>query len=542
MSDAATVFEAFSRTAARHADRPFLAVLPETAAIYGIPAGEISYGEAAELVAALVDSYRRRGYGHGHRVGLLLENRPAYFRHWFALNSLGVSVVPINPDLRAAELAYLVDHSEMITAVALPARHADLLKAAEEIGRALPVVGPDDDPPSATIAPPKSGLPDSDTECGLLYTSGTTGRPKGCVLPNEYFINAGHWYASVGHLMAMQQGVERMLTPLPFFHMNAMACSTLAMITCGGCLIPLDRFHPKTWWASVRASRATIFHYLGVMPAMLTGAPESVDDRNHHVKFGFGAGVDRRLHATFEARFGIPLIEGWAMTETGNGVVLVAADEPRHVGTNSCGRPSPEIELRVVDEDGNEVDVDVPGELLVRRAGPDPRFGFFREYLKDPEATAEAWAGGWFHSGDMVRRGADGTIHFVDRKKNVIRRSGENISAVEIESVLMQHPAVKQVAVAATPDPIRGDEVIACIVPHIAPATRQDVERTAAEIVSWCLDRLAYYKAPGYVAFVTALPLTATQKIQRGQLKELVGSIASTPDCIDTRTMKKRVA
>jgi acyl-coenzyme A synthetase/AMP-(fatty) acid ligase len=390
--------------------------------------------------------------------------------------------------------------------------------------------------------PPKSGRPDSDAECGLLYTSGTTGRPKGCVLPNEYFINAGHWYTSVGHLMALQQGVERMLTPLPFFHMNAMACSTLAMITCGGCLIPLDRFHPKTWWASVRESRATVFHYLGVMPAMLMGAPESVDDKCHHVKFGFGAGVDRRLHATFEARFGVPLIEGWAMTETGNGVVLVAADEPRHVGTNSCGRPSPEIELRVVDEDGKDVDVDVSGELLVRRAGPNPRFGFFREYLKDPDATAEAWTGGWFHSGDVVRRGADGTIHFVDRKKNVIRRSGENISAVEVESVLMQHPAVKQVAVAATPDPIRGDEVIACIVPHVAPATRRAMEQTAAEIVSWCLDRLAYYKAPGYVAFVTALPLTSTQKVQRGQLKELVRSIAATPDCIDTRTMKKRVA
>jgi acyl-CoA synthetase (AMP-forming)/AMP-acid ligase II len=542
MGDAATVFAAFSRTTARYADRPFLAVLPETAAIYGVPAGEISYGEAAEFVAALADAYRRRGYGHGHRVGLLLENRPAYFLHWFALNSLGVSVVPINPDLRAAELAYLVDHSEMITAVALPTRHADLSKAAAEIGRVLPVVGPDDDPPSATTVPPKSGRPDSDTECGLLYTSGTTGRPKGCVLPNEYFINAGHWYTSVGHLMALQQGVERMLTPLPFFHMNAMACSTLAMITCGGCLIPLDRFHPKTWWASVRESRATVFHYLGVMPAMLMGAPESVDDKCHHVKFGFGAGVDRRLHATFEARFGVPLIEGWAMTETGNGVVLVAADEPRHVGTNSCGRPSPEIELRVVDEDGKDVDVDVSGELLVRRAGPNPRFGFFREYLKDPDATAEAWTGGWFHSGDVVRRGADGTIHFVDRKKNVIRRSGENISAVEVESVLMQHPAVKQVAVAATPDPIRGDEVIACIVPHVAPATRRAMEQTAAEIVSWCLDRLAYYKAPGYVAFVTALPLTSTQKIQRGQLKELVRSIAATPDCIDTRTMKKRVA
>jgi acyl-CoA synthetase (AMP-forming)/AMP-acid ligase II len=536
-----TVFEAFSRTAACFADRSFLAVLPETATIYGIPAGEISYGEAAGRIAGLSDAYRRQGYEHGHRVGLLLENRPAFFLHWLALNSLGVSVVPINPDLRSAELEYLVDHSEMVMAVALPSRHADLSKVGEAIGRALPVIGPDAAPPPAPSSAPKAGTPDADTECGLLYTSGTTGRPKGCVLPNEYFINAGHWYTSVGHLMMMEQGVERMLTPLPFFHMNAMACSTLAMVTCGGCLIPLDRFHPKTWWASVRESRATIFHYLGVMPAMLMGAPESPDDRNHCVKFGFGAGVDRRLHATFETRFGIPLIEGWAMTETGNGVVLVAADEPRHVGTNSCGRPSPEVEVRIVGEHGEDVGVDMPGELLVRHAGPDPRFGFFREYLKDPEATAQAWAGGWFHSGDVVRRSADGTVHFVDRKKNVIRRSGENISAVEVESVLMQHPAVKQVAVAATPDPIRGDEVIACIVPRAPATTRQEAERIAADIIVWCLDRLAYYKAPGYVAFVPSVPVTSTQKIQRGSLKDLVAAVVGTDACIDTRGMKKRV-
>ena len=536
------MFAAFAQAAARHADRPFLAVLPETAAVYRIPAGEITYGEAGERVAALAASYGRRGYGHGCRVGLLLENRPAHVLHWLALNSLGASVVPINPDLRSGELSYLIDHSEMALAVAVLARHGDLAAAASVAGRRLPVVGPEDQPPPAPGPLPRSGPPDTDSECALVYTSGTTGRPKGCVLPNEYFLNTGDWYTSVGHLMTMEEGIERMLTPLPLFHMNAMAVSTLAMITCGGCLVLLDRFHPRTWWDSVRASRATIFHYLGVMPAMLMTAPEGRDDRNHHVKFGFGAGVDRRLHASFETRFGIPLIEAWAMTETGNGAVLAAAEEPRHVGTNSCGRPSSTIEVRVVGDDGSDLGIDVAGELLVRQAGPDPRFGFFREYLKDPEATAEAWAGGWFHSGDVVRRGADGTIHFVDRKKNVIRRSGENISAVEVESVLMQHPAVRQVAVAATPDPLRGDEVVACVVARAPPATPQGRERLAAEIVAWCLERLAYYKAPGHVVFVDAVPLTATQKIQRGELRTLVAAWVAGDTCVDTRAMKKRAA
>jgi acyl-CoA synthetase (AMP-forming)/AMP-acid ligase II len=324
-------------------------------------------------------------------------------------------------------------------------------------------------------------------------------------------------------------------------HMNAMAYSTMAMIVSGGCIVPLDRFHPKTWWQSVRESGATIVHYLGVMPPMLMSAPPAPEDRAHSVRFGFGAGVDRTLHAPFEARFGFPLLEAWAMTETGAGAVVIANREPRHVGSACFGRATPDVEARIVDEAGRDVPDDEPGELLVRAAGPEPRFGFFREYLKEPEATAEAWAGGWFHTGDIVRRDSEGNFRFVDRKKNVIRRSGENISAVEVETVLRQHPAIHDVAVAATPDAIRGDEVLACIVPR-ALVVAECREAIAADLVHFCLDRLAYYKAPGWVAFVDELPLTPTQKVQRGALKTLAHSLPGRPECIDTRALKRRQA
>ena len=536
----ATVFEAFARTAARHGGRPFLAVLPETAQAYGIAAGEIGYGEAQARIAALTAAYRARGYGGGHRVGILMENRPGFFLHWFALNALGVSLVPVNPDMRAAELEYLIGHSEIVAAVVIPSRQGDVAAAAKAIGRNIPVVGPDDEPAAIDVAMPRPGSPDRDSECALLYTSGTTGRPKGCVLPNEYFLYAGYWYAHIGGLIALHDGTERMLTPLPVFHMNAMAYSAMAMMTTGGCLTVLDRFHPKSWWASVRESRATIVHYLGVMPPMLMGAPESPDDRRHAVRFGFGAGVDRALHDPFESRFGFPLVEAWAMTETGAGAVVVASREPRHTGSSCFGRPGDELKIRIVGDDGAEAKVDAPGELLVRHAGSAPRYGFFREYLKDTEATAEAWDGGWFHTGDVVKRSADGSLHFVDRKKNVIRRSGENISAVEVESVLMQHPSVRQVAVAPAPDPVRGDEVFACVVGEGPLPDAASRERIAAEIVAWSLSRLAYYKAPGYVAFVSAVPLTSTQKIQRGALKELVAATIGSEVCVDTRVLKKR--
>lgn len=536
-----TVHQAFRDTAARYGAQPFLCILPETAQAYGIAAGELSYGQAAEAIETLRAAYARAGYGHGHRAGLLLENRPAFFLHWFALNALGVSVVPINPDLRAAELEYLTGHSEIALAVALPERHADLLAAAQRAGRELRVMGPDDAPPAAPFPAPQAGSePGVLTECALLYTSGTTGRPKGCILPNRYFLHAGGWYARIGGLCELRPGQERMLTPLPLVHMNAMAYSAMAMVLTGGCLIPLDRFHPKTWWDSVRDSGATVLHYLGVMPAILMKAEPSARDRQPAIRFGFGAGVDRKLHQPFEERFGFPLLEAWAMTETGAGAVIIANQEPRHIGSSCFGREEDDVLVRIVADSGAEAAAGEPGELLVRHAGDDPRYGFFAGYLKDKEATSQAWEDGWFHTGDIVRRDADGALRFVDRKKNVIRRSGENISAVEVESVLLQHPLVKAVAVAAVPDAVRGDEVLACVVPESLPADAAALAEAARSIVQWSLEQLAYYKAPGYVAFVDSLPLTTTNKIQRGEMKALAPTLPGTDRCVDTGHMKKR--
>ena len=306
---AQTVAQAFAAAARAWPQQPFACVLPETADIYGIQPGEWSYAYLQQRIEALRAQYALAGYGSGHRVGLLLENRPAFFVHWFALNGLGVSVVPINADLRAAELEYLIGHSEIALAVALPERHASLRQAAHAAGRPLALMADGELPPVAPFAAPQPEAPLAEaTECAVLYTSGTTGRPKGCILPNRYFLEAGRWYARIGGLAALRQGEERMLTPLPLVHMNAMAYSALAMVMTGGCLILLDRFHPRSWWDSVRASRATVVHYLGVMPAMLMKAEPSPLDRQHGVRFGFGAGVERSLHQPFESQSHLALI------------------------------------------------------------------------------------------------------------------------------------------------------------------------------------------------------------------------------------------
>lgn len=531
-ADISTIYGAFAATADKYPSRPVLNIMPGTAEVYSIESGEISYSTALSQINELADAFESAGYIAGMRVALLLENRPVFFITWLALNKIGASVVPINPDLRAAELEYLVGHSEPALIVAIEARHAELAAAVKTAGVELAVVSPTTDLPSprvnAVVARAQTG---EAREAAILYTSGTTGKPKGCVLANTYFLLAGRWYAEVGGIATLQKDGERMITPLPIFHMNAMAYSFMAMVAVGGCLTTLDRFHPKTWWGDVKASRATCLHYLGVMPTMLMGFDESAADRDHGVRFGFGAGVDPKLQVAFESRFGFPVVEAWAMTETGAGAVIAASTDDRLIAQASIGKPEPSVECRLIDDEGNPAS---QGELLVRHAGEDFRHGFFSEYYKDPEATNEAWAGGWFHTGDIVRKDDQGNYFFVDRKKNVIRRSGENISAVEVESILMRHPDVLAAAVAAVPDNVRGDEVFACLKVDDPGADK------AKAITVWCLEQMAYYKAPGYIAFVDQLPLTATQKIQRSALKDLVTGLLDDPNTVVTAHLKKR--
>ncbi len=531
----ATVWEAFAAAAARWPDRPFLNVLPETAAAYGIASGEIAYAAMAAAATARAAAWRAAGLAPGARVLVLLENRPAAVAEFLALNACGASFVPVNPDLRAAELAHMARLAAPVAAVALPARAADLAAAGATAGAEFPVLAPGAAPPA--LAP--GGAPaaaEEGAEAAMLFTSGTTGAAKGCVLSNLYFLESGRWYARAGGLCALRDG-DRMLTPLPLFHMNALACSLMAMVAVGGCLTVLDRFHPRTWWASVAEARADAIHYLGVMPAMLMALPEGPQDRAHAVRFGFGAGVPRDLHAPFEARFGFPLVEAWAMTETGGGNAIAANHPPRAVGTGSFGRPGPELEVRIVDEAGADCPPGTPGELLIRRAGPDPRRGFFSGYHGQPDETAAAWAGGWFHTGDVVRRAPGGDLVFVDRRKNVIRRSGENIAAVEVEAALLRAPGVQAAGVAAVPDALRGDEVFACLVAE-GP---QDAAQARA-VADWMLGQLAYYKAPGWIAFVEALPVTATQKIQRADLKALAARLLAEGRAHDLRALKRRGA
>src|SRR5262249_22005481 len=299
--------------------------------------------------------------------------------------------VPINPAYRHDEMLYQMEHSEAELAVVVPNRVADLEAVSRDRSEPLPVVAAEEIPRAVPgpEASPRPGAPGLDTETSLLYTSGTTGRPKGCILTNLYYLNGGAWYRALGGVFRIEHGRERILTPLPLFHMNAQAVTATAAILTANCLAQPERFSPSRWWKDVVASKATIIHYLGVMPPMLLNQPVTPEEREHRVKFGLGAGVEPELHGAFERRFGCPLIELGGMTEPGR--IYGDSHEPRQVTTRAFGRPHRGFEARVVDDKDRDVAPGAEGELLVRWAGREgPRHGFFSGYLKNAEATEEA--------------------------------------------------------------------------------------------------------------------------------------------------------
>ncbi|MFY0619083.1 AMP-binding protein [Shimia sp.] len=509
-----TIGDLFNARAQSFADNLFLQVPADADRAYH-PGGYLcTFSEAQTRVDKMVQSLAVAGYGHGHRIAALLENRPEMLLLKLALAVRGISWVPVNPDYRAAEVAYLLQDSGVVLVLVVPSL-AELMEAGiAESGVDVPMVVMDGDVPElppAPTAPPLKGAISAETEASLIYTSGTTGRPKGCMLSHGYEVEMGQWYASQGGLIAFEAAHTKVYCPLPLFHVNAAILLFMAVIDTGSTQIIPERFRASAWWRELSETGATAAHYLGIIiPALMNRAPDEWEQK-HSVEWAVGAGVEPTLHGPFEDRFGFPLIEVWGMTEMCR--ILGDCHAPRQIDTRAMGRPKPGLDVRVVDENDVEVPRNTPGEMVLRHSAETPRKGAFSGYLNLPEVTEEAWRGGWFHTGDTVVMDNSDMIYFVDRKKNIIRRSGENIAAAEIEACLQDHPAVARVAVVAVPDAMRDEEVMACVQTIETPH-----EGLADELFEWCFARLSYFKAPGWLRFMEGIPVTGTQKVQKHSL------------------------
>lgn len=530
-----TLYQTLQRTAAKWGPQTAYGVPPMAGRSYHPRGKEYSWTQTLALAEEYKTIYARAGYGFGHRIAFLFSQRPRFLFHYFALNALGCSVVLLNPDYRRDEIQFVIEHSEACLAVTIASRLQDLEAVSRDLGHRLPVVTLEDFP-ERLPEPPRSaeGTPDGTTEAALLYTSGTTGRPKGCILTNEYFHTWGTWYASRDGVIRLREGQERMYNPLPLHHANCLGISMSGMLVTGGALFFPDRFHGSTWWQDLVNCRITAVHYQGVIPNVLLKLSPSPLERQHQVRFGFGAGIDSSQHAECEKRFGFPFVEFWAMSETGR--FITDNIEPRLIRTRAIGRAVPGLDARAVDENDRDVPDGQPGELVVRHTAAAPRKGFFSGYLKDEKATEDAWRGGWFHTGDQVTRDRAGMFYFLDRKKNIIRRSGENIAAAEIEECLAVHPKVKQAAVLAVADELREEEVMACIVTREGAT---DAVELARELFDWCHQRLAYFKVPAWWLFRSDLPVTTSQRVHKIQIFPAGVDPRKVAGIIDFRGAKK---
>ena len=524
-----TIREVLDSAVARAPNKPYLLFQDQS----------ITYAELRSRIDRAANMFRGLGIAKGDRVSLMLANGPHFLECWFGLNTLGASMVPVNTAFRAREARYVIDHSESRMLV-VDACYLDVAREAAAVcprlDHGILVCGSAEEaePGYEAMLSMASNKPVAiplaeDDEAAVLYTSGTTGDPKGCVEDHSYYLLAARVYTRALRLTAE----DRVLTPLPLFHMNPQILSTMGTLTVGGSLVLIDRFHPTTWWEEVRKTKPTVFHYLGVMPAMLMGLPQRPDDAEQPARLGIGAGVPPDLHTSFERRFNCELLEVFGMTEVGLNFCCSPGGD-RRVGKRCFCQVFPEYEARAVDDDDRDVPPGQVGELVLRGSDPARRGrGFMREYLKNPEATAEAWRGGWFHTGDYVTADRDGWFYFVDRKKDIVRRSGENVSSSEVEAVLRAHPAVLDAAVIPIPDPVREEEVKAYVILRPGHTPQSDPPEA---LLSWCDERLAYFKVPRYLEYRDSFPRTPTEKVQKQALKSEREDL--TRGCFDRAAVK----
>lgn len=485
----------------------------------------------------LARAFAGRGVRSGDRVAVVARNGMGHVLALFALARLGAIMVPVNPDFAIREMTYVLSHSD-VSAVLVSAEVLTTVRSAIAQTRIDPWLalldGQQDDLPTINdmiAGAPDIVLPENPTAaatCLIIYTSGTTGFPKGVMHSQASLIAVGE--ANLGRIHL--QPDDRVMVVLPFFHVNALFYSLGAVIAAGAALVIVPRFSASRFWQLAADSRATVVNIIEAMGIILMSRDRSEYRYDHCLRVIYG--VRNNAAKTFREDFAIPhLFSGFGMTEI-PGVTCNPINHPGKPGSMGVlgSHPDPErawAQCRIVDENGQDVGVDVVGELWVKT--PVVMQGYFR----DPEQTAAAFRDGWLLTGDLVRRDSDGYFFYAARKKDIIRRRGENIAAAELDMVISAHPSVYESAAIAVPSELGEDDILTAIV--IKPGHSLNADEMAA----WCRERLASHKVPRYIAFLDALPHTATHKIAKAALRQDTVLRASAVDLQDNQqsTTKK---
>jgi carnitine-CoA ligase len=497
---------------------------PERAAIVfedGLAVPRSQLREAVERFAGYLAARTKPG----DRIAVMLETCAESMIAQLAALAARCVVVPVNPTAKAHDAGHILRDSAAVMAI-ISIENNELIDGLRaELPALRDIVVLQAPEPNGLAAHEAAGRRTSLADCRatrsdiatIHYTSGTTGPPKGCMLAHEWWLRL----CDVHLRMTPQQRDDRLLCCVPFYYPDSLFL-LLSLLHAGDALVVMRRFSASRFWQTVVDRRVTLLYLIASMPILLLKQPPSAREREHRLRAAVCLGVPANLHAQLLERFGVPFADTYGSSEAGWVTRMPWHQAAARIGSGSMGAAAPEVELRIVDDVERDVPVGQAGELLVRAPG------LFAGYLNQPAATAAALRGGWYRTGDLVRADAEGLYYFLGRKKDMVRRGGENIAAAEVEDVLRAHPKIRDAAVIAVPDEIRGEEVKAYVL--LAEGCAAD-ELPPEEIVAHCADRLAAFKVPRYVECRSAdFPRTPTMRVRKEELRAVPDLTANAWD------------
>ncbi len=496
------LFEQLSVTTEKNSERP--AILFHNT--------RLTYAQFHSAVLGFAGGLQRLGFVTGDRLALLMPNMPQFPIAYYGCAAIGVIAVPANPLLKPDELGYIWNDAGVKGVVTFPDAIPPILNARNAVPSLQTIISTGAEQPGVlsfdTLT--RSDIPnlpvfDPATHPAVfLYTSGTTGRPKGCMLSHRNLVSNSQQSESAFAI----NNQDIMLAVLPLFHAFAATACMHLVIRAGAAMSILERFTPGGVLETIEQHRVTI---LPAVPSMFTALLYMADRYQHdlsslRVCISGGAPMPVAVMKAFEERFGVPVLEGDGPTECSPVTSVNPLFGIRKPG--SIGPALPGVEMRIVDDQDSEVPLGEVGEIVVR--GDNVMLGYYNQ----PEATAEAMRGGWYHTGDMGRVDEDGYFYIVDRKKDMLLVGGLNVYPREVEEVLLHHPAIMECAVIGEYDALRGEVPVAYVV------LKPEAEASSREIIRYCREQLAAYKVPKRVEFRESLPKSAAGKILKRLLRK----------------------
>ena len=478
----------------------------------------ISYKDFGICSRKAAEQFLEFGIQEGDRVCLFLDNCPEFLYAWFGLATIGAIGVPINTAYKENEFTFIVNNCSaklVIYSNRLEPVISQSRNNTPSVAAFLPVETEKHSSSTQTFHPQFREFHNTepnihvtpDTVSTLVYTSGTTGDPKGVQITHKMYVAAGQGFA----YWTQSDQNDRFFTCLPFFHANAQYYSTMGAIAASGTLIVEERFSASRFWKQVRDSEATVVNFIGMMMSILAKNEPSDHDRNNSVRLFYGSpAFSPEFLDNFQKRFDTDIIVGFGMTETCYGTIEVIGDDRR---ANSSGKPRTHPDsrfknlIKIIDENGTALPPGTPGEITLHNPAIMPG------YWANPEQSQLSLQDGWLRTGDLGWVDEQNFLYFVDRKKDIIRRRGENISSKEVEDVIKQHETVLECAIIAVPSEFGEDEVKAYLIP------KPGSEIEPGDIIKWCASKLAYFKVPRYIEVRSDLPQTPSLRIRKDILR-----------------------